>query len=267
MIKFFRKYKRDLLNQISFLQLTSPFGRYLLYAIGEIILVVLGILIAIQINNIHTKRINKQLEIKYLSAISDNLNDDIQDLQQRLIKDSLHLNSYTQLIKAFTTDSIKSNESRLKFIIHNSAIINYFNPQNTVFEEMKSSGKISLIQLDSLRYRILEYYNHSNKVVSSQEVNNQFFMKHKDRSIDANLDMNSLIESQLPSQWSTEISPFDNSFFDKDISDPEVEDFARSISLMKAGVYINHNWKKNLLNHAGKLKSEIKEYLLSNPNE
>ena len=261
MIHFFKKYKRDLLTQVRWLQPASPIGRYLLYAIGEIILVVLGILIAIQINNIHTKRIDKRLEIKYLSAISDNLNDDIRDLKNRLVKDSLHLNSYTQLIKAFTTDSIKSDESKLKHIIHNSAIINYFNPQNTVFEEMKSSGKISLIQLDSLRYRILEYYNHSNKVVTSQEVNNQFFLKHKDRSIDKYLDMNSLIESKIPSQWSAEISPFDNSFFNKDIKDPEIEDFARSISLMKAGVYINHNWKKNLLENAEELKAEIKAYL------
>lgn len=264
MINFFRKSKRGLLSQIKFSKPASPVGRYLLYAIGEIILVVLGILIALKINNINTNHINRQLEINYLSAIGDNVNDDIKDLQARLLKDSLHLNAYTLLLKAFTTDSIKSNDSMMKDIIYNSSVINYFNPQNTVFDEMKSSGKISLIRLNSLRYRILEYYNNSNKVVASQEVNNQFFLTHKDRSIDRNLDMNSLIESELPSQWNAELNPFDNSFFLKDISDPEVEDFARSISLMKAGVWINSKWKKSLLKKAKELKLAIEEYLKAN---
>ncbi|MFT4667146.1 MAG: hypothetical protein ACI9RM_000663 [Ulvibacter sp.] len=256
MINFFIKIRRKVLTE-------DKFRNYLLYAIGEIILLVIGILIALQINYINTNRINEQLEINYLSAICDNLNKDIQDLQERLAKDSLHLNSYTQLIKAFTSDSIKSNESELKEHIKYSAIINYFNPQNTVFEEMKSSGKLKLIKLDSVRYSILEYYKKSSKVVKSQDINNAYIMKHKDRSIDGNLDMNSLIETNLPDQWNAEISPFDNSFFNKDILTPEIEDFGRSISLMKVGVWINHNWKKGLQKNAKETKLEIERYLLA----
>ncbi|MBK7407283.1 MAG: hypothetical protein IPJ40_03845 [Saprospirales bacterium] len=104
-----------------------------------------GILIALKLNGINTNRLNRQAEITYLSAISENLNQDIEDLQGRLRKDTVHLDSYTRLIRAFTTDSIKCNEDSLMFFMHNSAIINYFNPQNTVFEEMKSSGKLQLI--------------------------------------------------------------------------------------------------------------------------
>ncbi len=44
MIKFFRKIRQQMLSE-------NKFGKYLLYAIGEIILVVIGILIALQINN------------------------------------------------------------------------------------------------------------------------------------------------------------------------------------------------------------------------
>jgi Family of unknown function (DUF6090) len=261
MINVFRKIKRSTLNEIKFSRPTSPIGRYLLYAIGEIILVVLGILIALKINNYNTERVNKTLELNYLSAIRDNLNEDIDDLQERLKKDSVHLNAYTQLIKVFTRDSIKSDESKLNYTIHNSSVINYFNPQNTVFEEMISSGKVNLIQLNELRYKILEYYNFSKKVVSSQTINNELFLKYKDRAIDQNLDMNSLIDSKLPEQWRSEISPFENSFFNKDISDPKVEEFARNVSLMKATVFINHNWKKNLLKNASELKAEIETYL------
>jgi hypothetical protein len=51
MIKFFRKIRQNLLVENRFNKPASPAGRYLLYAIGEIILVVIGILIALQINN------------------------------------------------------------------------------------------------------------------------------------------------------------------------------------------------------------------------
>jgi hypothetical protein len=169
-------------------------------------------------------------------------------------------------MNVFTTDSIKTDQSKLTDIIHNSSIISYFNPQNTVFEEMISSGKVSLIKLTSLRYQVLDYYNFSKKVVTSQTINNELFLKYKDRAIDQNLDMNSLIDSKLPVLWRSEIRPFDNSFFNSDISDPKVEEFARNISLMKATVFINHNWKKNLLKNAEELTTEIDVYLSNSEN-
>ena len=104
------------------------FSRYLLYAIGEIILVVLGILIALKINDINTNRLNERMEVNYLSAIAVNLDEDIHDLQYRLGVDSLRLTSYSQLIKAFISERIKSSDSRLDSAIFNSSTISYFNP-------------------------------------------------------------------------------------------------------------------------------------------
>lgn len=261
MIKFFRHIRRKIIPGNRFSKPASPAGRYLLYAMGETILVVLGILIALKLNGIHTDKINRQSETNYLTAISENLKEDIEDLQGRLRKDTVHLDSYTKLMLAFSDDRIKFDEDSLKFFIHNSAIINYFNPQNTVFEEMKSSGKLHLIRSDALRYGIMDYYNHSNKVVRSQEINNSTILRYRENSIDEKLDINSVIESKLPNRWCAEINPLDVSFFDKNISDPEVQEFARNISLMKGGVWINHNWKRNLLANAIEVRAQIEKYL------
>lgn len=261
MIKFFRNIRRRIISGNRFSSPASLLGRYLVYAIGEIVLVVLGILIALKLNGINTNKINRQSEITYLTAISENIKEDIEDLQGRLRKDTVHLDSYTKLMLAFSDDRIKFDEDSLKFFMHNSAIINYFNPQNTVFEEMKSSGKLHLIRPDALRYGIMDYYNHSNKVVRSQEINNSTILRYRENSIDEKLDINSLIESQLPDRWCAEINPFDVSFFDKSISDPEVQEFARTLSLMKGGVWINHNWKKNLLANAIEVRVQIEGYL------
>lgn len=74
MIKFFRKIRRQLLSE-------NKFNRYFKYAIGEIILVVIGILIALQINNWNTKKDNEQKVIKTLQQVQKDLLNDIQEAQ------------------------------------------------------------------------------------------------------------------------------------------------------------------------------------------
>ena len=75
MIKFFRKIRQNLLMENKTGKPASRTGRYFKYAIGEIILVVIGILIALQINNWNENRknqialpfilLNLQLQSKY----------------------------------------------------------------------------------------------------------------------------------------------------------------------------------------------------------
>ena len=72
MIKFFRQIRQRMLSQ-------NKLGKYLLYAIGEVILVVIGILIALQLNNFNQERKDKILEIKILTEIRENLLNDFED--------------------------------------------------------------------------------------------------------------------------------------------------------------------------------------------
>ncbi|MBO0341043.1 hypothetical protein J0654_05270 [Muricauda lutimaris] len=60
MIKFFRNIRKSLLNE-------GKTGKYLKYALGEILLVVIGILIALQINNWNENRKNARMPIKMLN--------------------------------------------------------------------------------------------------------------------------------------------------------------------------------------------------------
>ena len=73
MIKFFRHIKRKLISE-------NKFSKYLLYAVGEIILVVIGILIALQINNANEISKEKQQAIKYEQNIISELQSDLKML-------------------------------------------------------------------------------------------------------------------------------------------------------------------------------------------
>ena len=75
MIKFFRKIRQNLLSE-------GKTANYLKYAIGEIILVVIGILIALQINNWNNERLNSTKEYTFLKELSKIIESDIDYFQK-----------------------------------------------------------------------------------------------------------------------------------------------------------------------------------------
>ena len=70
MIKFFRKIRQKMLTE-------NKFSKYLLYAIGEIILVVIGILIALQLNTAKENKEKSELGYKYLTEMRQEVQNDI----------------------------------------------------------------------------------------------------------------------------------------------------------------------------------------------
>ena len=82
MIKFFRKIRRNLLRE-------GKAGKYLKYAIGEIVLVVIGILIALWVNNLNIKNQQRFEEVNILKALKKDFQADIRDfkISMRLYKD------------------------------------------------------------------------------------------------------------------------------------------------------------------------------------
>ena len=76
-MKFFRKIRQNLLSE-------NKFSKYLIYAIGEIILVVIGILIALQINNLNESKKEKTILNASLNSLVLNLKEDIDNLNKQI---------------------------------------------------------------------------------------------------------------------------------------------------------------------------------------
>ncbi len=77
MIKFFRKIRQRLLTE-------NKFSKYLIYAIGEIVLVVIGILIALQINNLNEQRKDKIKEQVILKHLKEDYQVNLIQLEQKM---------------------------------------------------------------------------------------------------------------------------------------------------------------------------------------
>lgn len=255
MIKFFRKIRQSLLSD-------NKFSKYLLYALGEIILVVAGILIALQLNIYTENRTNETIEAGYLKGILSELDQDLYELNDLILEDSLHLNAYTTILKAFQNTNIRHSPFLIKAIgVANT--YNSFKGNNIVFEDLKSSGKTNYIADDELRRSVLKYYKASQDIITSQnESSNRQMRELVAKAFLTNLDLNSLIERYMvPRQWNSELDELDLSFFDKEIHSVEVQHFSNSVSMMKAVTLLNTSQNESLLFKASTTKSKIISFL------
>ena len=150
MINFFRKIRQHLLSK-------NRFSKYLVYAIGEILLVMIGILLALQVNNWNQSRLDNKEESNYLNRMSEDIKGDIQYLGVEIENAKLEIDS----LGIFLNRMHENQKSHLEFI----KLLNLanWNPRNIIiqdetFMEMTNSGKFDLIKSNELKSAILDYY-------------------------------------------------------------------------------------------------------------
>src|SRR5210317_331527 len=153
MIKFFRKIRQQLLSE-------NKFSKYLLYAFGEIILVVIGILIALQINNWNTARKDKEFEVKMLLEIKKALDSDIKDFEYLTVRmkslDSITLAiAKTIFINANYKDSLAEKIDIPLNLLYTGIQYQY---NRGPYDAIRSSG-IDKISNDSLRNELIKLYD------------------------------------------------------------------------------------------------------------
>lgn len=155
MIKFFRRFRQQLLAE-------NKFSKYVLYAIGEIILVVIGILIALQINNWNTQRIDSKKGQTLLLEIRENLNEDLQNIDAILDFNESKLqaidSAYYYMSRMNDNPNLGKKFSNLLPVITNYEI---FTPNKVAFNNLVSSGNIELLSSDELRKTISRYYTNN----------------------------------------------------------------------------------------------------------
>lgn len=171
MIKFFSKIRRQLLEE-------SLIKKYVFYASGEILLVVIGILIALQINNWNTDRINRIQEKEYLSRIVQDLKIDLNNLEVSISSNDVRILRGVQILEMFgCQDNIqrikespgfrRTSEQELDFNFSQRSFgmnllqLRYyqlFEENDITVEEIISSGKLDIISTRAIKNFIQEHY-------------------------------------------------------------------------------------------------------------
>jgi hypothetical protein len=174
MIKFFRKIRQNLLSE-------GKTGKYFKYAIGEIILVVIGILIALQVNNWNENRLQNQkirvLKEALLRDFDDNktiLNSRLiytDELVSRLIRflqisDKPELKTPRDSIQYYAIAGLRPNNLKLRLDTYNQAI-------NTGDLNSLNSKKLTTFFTEFLKH--LDYYEVHMKIGGNEFYNGSIY--------------------------------------------------------------------------------------------
>ena len=250
MIKFFRKIRLQLLVE-------NRTAKYLLYAIGEIILVVIGILIALQVNNWNQLNNEKILEKEYLSSLLKDLDYDIKSFRTTIRSDSSTVENARLLLQKFkraetwTQDDFANTVT--KFMINSN-----LNVQRATIDEIKSSGRIALIRNKELRLHLMTYYSDLEKILLVSR-NNNSFAHEWNRILAKDIDYNSLVQAfdlNIP-----EVDSMDLTSFNTKSKNPLKEGIQNLASLRILALNLSLTHYKNGLNEALELKRHIIDYL------
>ncbi|MDH3609388.1 MAG: DUF6090 family protein [Gammaproteobacteria bacterium] len=177
MIKFFRKIRFDLMENPTSAKASAgtKTGKYLKYAIGEIVLVVIGILIALSINNCNESRKDHNMSVEFLKGIRDDLKKDV-----ILVDSVLQLNKESFSIIS-SIDSVFHKKSFYEAKKHplffgEPDTLNFaqvflrptsFRPINGTYNSLVADGKTTLIKNQQLFEKIQLIYNANHQRVAS----------------------------------------------------------------------------------------------------
>lgn len=164
MIKFFRKIRLDALSQ-------KRFPKYFTYAIGEIILVVIGILIALQINNANEDRKSAQQEKTYYCKISEDLQVDIKNIDSSLVTLDKRLESTERFLKNLLKIQ-KDKQVLFKDFIPTFRYYKFI-PTKPAIVDITSSGKLETLRNQRLKNRILSHYTEQDNALQIVDINDK----------------------------------------------------------------------------------------------
>jgi type II secretory pathway pseudopilin PulG len=148
MIKFFRKIRQKMLTE-------NKFSKYLLYAIGEIVLVMIGILLALQVNNWNESQKAIKKEQFYLAKLEENLKQDSLSLSLQIERLKIKLKNIKELslLNNISIDSL--NLPLVNALLSTSG----FSSEITTWQNLQNTGKIDIIKNQALVDSLYIYHN------------------------------------------------------------------------------------------------------------
>lgn len=159
MLRFFSKIRKSLLAE-------GKTTKYLTYAVGEISLVVIGILIALSINNWNDRRIKNKSETDFYRKTKTQLLDDASNIQGLINYNNRHSQQFKYASEIIETQNFALKDTLARI---STSLINYsdFDRQGNIYESLVNSGNINILKndeiIDQLR-RLEETYLYLNRL-------------------------------------------------------------------------------------------------------
>ena len=165
MIPLFRKIRKKMADD------NKPL-KYLRYAIGEIVLVVIGILIALQVNNLNENRISTLSQQKLLHKLTSDLDYDITHFNEI---DSLYNNDLNEIDYVFEEALSQKNHKLINSnqMVAGRGSVLYLKVTKSTYEEMMNTGLLYQLSNSELKSKLNAYYELADFVLEKENRDNQ----------------------------------------------------------------------------------------------
>jgi hypothetical protein len=151
MLRFFRKIRQNLLAE-------NKFTKYLFYALGEIILVVIGILIALAINNANQKRLTEKNEETYLIGLKEEFQTSKLKLKELIAVNQSNYTGAKQILEYTNANAMPPSEDLFSKVLYSTFSTDIaFNPNNSLLQEMINSGNLKNLSNPELRIELTNW--------------------------------------------------------------------------------------------------------------
>lgn len=171
MLTFFRKTRKKLADNNQVL-------KYSRYAIGEIVLVVIGILIALQINNWNEDKKTDRSRLAYLSNLQDEFTYNKEELQRVMKLNERNANSALSLTGHMGKSTTPLSEEACGELIAKSLIAEVqYRPSDGALDEILSSGKLSVFKTEALKMALASWNGALLKIRFQEQEHQNFRLK------------------------------------------------------------------------------------------
>jgi len=152
MIKFFREIRQRLLRE-------NRISKYVLYALGEIILVVVGILIALQIGAWNEDFVNREKEAELLHDLCVDYMETKNRLEKTIVSQGKAVHYSRRILELYEKDALHlKRDSISEFVVRGALSWWRAEPITSTYETMISTGNIDLLQDADLKRKLAEFH-------------------------------------------------------------------------------------------------------------
>ena len=244
-------------------------SKYFKYAIGEIILVVIGILIALQINNWNEASKEKSKEVTYLKNLDRDLNDQLKSIDEQISNEKGFVDTSIDVMKSFkinkfvNVDTLFFNkltelQSRKTFVI-----------TDPTYTDLLSSGNIDIIKNKKFKDQLIQYYQELELVEKIIQNNNFLLVDQQYASVYLDVGYYYNQEQIYASNYMTKNTSKITLAFEKElaeiskklIKEPKNKLQLMNVSSLRHTIAIGSlNLMKSSKNKTQKLLEELKKY-------
>jgi hypothetical protein len=145
--------------------------KYLTYAAGEIIIVVIGIIVALYLNNWNHERADNKLEIQYYQSVKNQLNEDLNTLVDVMDYDQRHLDQFIYAKKLIFLNENNKLDTLGKIAVN---MVRYgdFRRKSNIYQTLVNSGEIIIIKNKKIKEKLEELeqsYMYINRLEENHE--------------------------------------------------------------------------------------------------